>query len=108
MKDHRPEQLERGVDHRTHRRPVALPDRHQAEPLEDLDRFTDRRPVHAELVRQLALGRQLPSGGEAPVEDRVPQLLGDVFVETAPGGGAKRDDRHGPGSYPMVQPIVNG
>src|SRR5437763_324029 len=93
---------------RRRRVPVALPDRDQPEPLEHLQRLADRRPVDPELLRELALGRQLPSGCKAPIEDRVAQLLGNVLVETAPGGGAKRDDRHGPGTYPMVQPIVNG
>src|SRR5439155_12772305 len=88
------------VDHRAHRRPVALSDGDETQPLEDLDRLANRGPVHPELLRQLALGRKLLPGRETRVEDRVAQLIGDVLVEAAPDRRAERDDGDG---RPLIQ-----
>ena len=59
VEDHRAEHVERRVDQRPHRRAVALAHDDQAEAFEHLDGLADRGAVDAELLGQLALGRQL-------------------------------------------------
>src|SRR5262249_19816159 len=73
-------------------RAVPLTDDHQAEALEGLDRLPDRRPIDGELLRELALGRELLARGKAAVEDRIAELLGDGVMEPASGRGLEQHD----------------
>lgn len=114
--DHPGKSVERSLDALADDGAVALPDDDQTETLEHLDRLPNRGSVDPELGRQFALGWKPLPGREAPREDRVAQLLGDMLMDSPSGwrpeGGRRcpREvglNRHDAMIVPLVQPIVN-
>ena len=71
---------------------------HQTLLVERLNRFAYRRPAHAKTHRQLALGRQLVAGLQRPLQNRIFNLLNNLFVK--PRGSHRFIHRSLPNSGP--------
>jgi len=94
----------------------ARADPHLDEPL-DLERdqrLAHRRPRHAELLREVALGGQPRAGRELAGLDEAPDLVRDLAVQAAGldaveghGEAARRARRRGSGSVMRAARVVN-
>jgi len=72
-------------------RALAAVDRHQAHLLQREQRLAHRRPADAELLHQIALGRQLIAGRIVALVDHRLEAARDLFVEPAASDGAELD-----------------
>ena len=72
---------------------APAPDLHEPLALQHADRLADRRARHAELLRQLALGRKPRTRVESPELDRPPHLFEHELMTRGPPDHIQRADR---------------